>query len=136
MIPSPTPSLPTSTSLIPRKPTWRPAARPKSARPLSLGKWAEQKTGADQTTLLKQALSNCLDVVYGTILRDHNENLDPFWSKEAGIKAFDLARELQAWSQAVNLYLRLKSIWPQLPPSLEKRALKARENLQREKASR
>jgi TolA-binding protein len=101
-----------------------------------LGKWAEQKTGAEQTALLKQALSNCLDVVYGTILRDANERLDPFWTKEAGMKAFDLACELQAWSQAVNIYMRLKTLWPQLPASLENKALKAQEQLEREKANR
>ena len=36
-------------------------------------KWAEQKTGAARDTLLKQALSNCLDVVYGNILRENEE---------------------------------------------------------------
>ena len=100
-----------------------------------LGKWAEQKTGAGQTALLQQALSNCLDVVYGSkILRDgESRNLN--WTREAGMKAFDLACELQAWSQAVNIYTRLKILWPQLPAYLEKRAQKALENLQREKVS-
>jgi TolA-binding protein len=102
-----------------------------------LGKWAEQKTGAERTALLKQALSSCLDVVYGAILRDTNEQLDPFWTKEAGMKAFDLAEELQAWSQAANIYQRLKNtVWPQLPASLEKRARQALENSEREKANR
>jgi len=104
-----------------------------------LSKWAEQKTGAERTALLKQALSNCLDVFYGTsvILRNDNEKLVPFWTKEAGMKAFDLAETLQAWSQAVSIYQRLKNtVWPDLPAYLEKRAQKALENLQREQSSR
>jgi hypothetical protein len=53
------------------------------------------------------------------------------------VKAFDLADSLQAWSQEVRLYERLtNSIWPQLPAQLVKRAAKARENLEREKAVR
>jgi TolA-binding protein len=107
----------------------------KAGLAVTLGKWAAQKTGEQRTALLKQALSNCLDVVYGTILHD-SETLDLFWTKKAGMKAFDLAEELQAWSQAVNIYLRLKTIWPQLPASLEEHAVKARENLEREKAAR
>ena len=103
----------------------------------TLEKWAKQKTGEAQTALLKRALSNCLDVVYGTILRGDSEQLDQFWTKEAGMKAFDLAEELQAWSQAVLFYQRLTNrVWPQPPASLEKRAAKARENLEREKAPR
>ncbi len=106
----------------------------KVGQAIALSKWAEQKTGAEQTALLKQALSNCLDVVYGTILRD-GERPDPFMTKKAGIQAFDLAESLQAWSQAAGIYQRLtNSVWPQLPASLEKRAARARENLERERA--
>ena len=86
------------------------------------------------TALLKQALNKCLDVVYGNILRD-GERPDPFMTKKAGIQAFDLAESLQAWSQAVGIYQRLtNSVWPQLPASLEKRAARAREKLERERA--
>ena len=102
---------------------------------VTLSKWAEQKTGKERTALLEQALNHCLDVVYGKILRD-DERLDPLWTKEAGVKAFELADSLQAWSQEVRLYERLtNSIWPDLPPMLVKRAAKARENLEREKAA-
>ena len=102
-----------------------------------LVKWAEQKTGAEKTALLKAALSNCLDVVYGTMLREADERLDPFWKKEAGMKAFDLAEALEAWSQEINIYMRLtNSVWSQLPASYQKRASKAFENLEREKSSR
>ena len=103
-----------------------------------LGKWAEQKAGEERAGLLKQALSNCLDVVYGTstILRD-GEALDPFSTKQAGIEAFDLAEAMEAWSQVVAIYQRLtNTVWPQVPPSFEKRMLKALENLERDKTTR
>lgn len=109
----------------------------KVGQAIVLGKWAEQKAGEERAALLKPALSNCLDVVYGTVLRDGSERLDPFWTKEAGIEAFNLAEAMQAWSQVVSLYRRLKDeVWPDLPASYEKRAAKALENLEREKAGR
>ena len=103
---------------------------------VTLSKWAEHKTGKERIALLEEALNHCLDVVYGNakILRD-DERLDPWWTKEAGVKAFDLADSLQAWAQEVRLYERLtNSVWPNLPAYLVKRAAKARENLEREKA--
>jgi TolA-binding protein len=104
---------------------------------VTLEKWAEQKTGKERTTLLDQALSNCVDVVYGTILLHDDEQPDPFWTKEAGMKGLELADSLQAWSQEVRLYQRLtNSVWPQLPAALVKRAAKARETLERGKAIR
>ena len=106
----------------------------KVGQAVALSKWAEQKTGTEQAALLKQVLNKCLDVVYGNILRD-GERPDPFMTKKAGIQAFDLAESLQAWSQAVGIYQRLtNSVWPQLPASLEKRAARAREKLERERA--
>ena len=58
-----------------------------------LEKWAEQKTGKERTALLEQALNNCLDVVYGKILRD-DEKLHELWTKEAGLKGFGPRRRL------------------------------------------
>ena len=76
-------------------------------------------------------------MVYGTILRGDSEQFDRFWTKEAGLKAFDLAEALQDWSQAVLFYQRLTNrVWPLPPASVEKRAAKARENLERGKAPR
>jgi TolA-binding protein len=111
-------------------------SKAKVGQAIVLGKWAEQKTGAERTALLEQALSNCLDVVYGNVLREgESRNLN--WTKEAGLKALDLAEELQAWSQEANIYMRLtNSVWPQLPAPYQKRALKAFENLEREKSNR
>jgi hypothetical protein len=102
-----------------------------------LDKWAEQKTGAEQTALLKRALSNCLEVVYERVPRNENETPDLKWTKEAGMKAIDIAEELQAWSQLANLYTRLtNSVWPVLPAAYQKKAAKAFENLAREKLNR
>ncbi|HOX57935.1 MAG TPA: outer membrane protein assembly factor BamD [Candidatus Paceibacterota bacterium] len=107
----------------------------KVGQAIVLGKWAEQKGGEARVMLLKQALSNCVDVVYGNILKDE-EVPDQFWTREAGIEAFNLAEAMQAWSQAAGIYRRLtNTVWPQLPASLEKRAFKALEHLEREKAS-
>jgi hypothetical protein len=48
-----------------------------------------------------------------------------------------LAEALEAWSQEINIYMRLtNSVWSQLPASYQKRASKAFENLEREKSSR
>ena len=102
---------------------------------VTLMKWAEQKTGKEQKALLESALSNCVDVVYGTILRD-GERLDPFWTEQAGRKAIALADSLQAWLQEVSLFQRLtNSVWPQLPAPLQRQAAKARENLEKEAAN-
>jgi TolA-binding protein len=109
----------------------------KVGQAIVFGKWAEQKTGAEQTALLKQALSNCLDVIYEKVLRDDSERLDPKWTKEAGLRAMDIADELQAWSQVANIYMRLtNSVWAQLPAAYQKKAAKAFENLEREKSKR
>jgi TolA-binding protein len=108
----------------------------KVGQAVTLEKWAAQKSGAEQTVLLKQALSNCLDVVYGNILRD-DERLDPTWTQRAAKKGFEMAEAMQTWSQAVSLYQRLtNTVWPLQDPFLDKRAAKARENLEREKTSR
>jgi tetratricopeptide (TPR) repeat protein len=109
----------------------------KLGQAITLGKWADQKSGEARTALLKQALSNCLDVVYGSnnILRD-DEQPDPAVTQEAGEKAFELAETLQAWSQAANIYMRLTNMWPLLDPSLRKRATNIFKVLEREKQSR
>ena len=109
----------------------------KLGQAITLGKWAEQKAGETRTALLKQALSNCLDVVYGNnILRD-DERLDQNLKQKAAERAFELAETLQAWSQAANIYMGLtNSVWPLTDPSMRKRATNVFENLEREKQSR
>jgi TolA-binding protein len=102
-----------------------------------LEKWAEQKADLERVALLKLAVSNCLNVAYGNILRTNETRLDPFWTKAATIKAFNLLETLQAWAQVVSLYDRLtNSVWPNMPEDLVQRALKAREKLKQEEAGR
>jgi TolA-binding protein len=108
----------------------------KLGQAITLGKWAEQKAGETRTALLKQALSNCLDVVYKNILRD-DERPDPSSMQKAAERAFELAETLQAWSQAANIYMKLtNSMWPLTDPSVRRRATNVFENLEREKQSR
>ncbi len=114
------------------------AARSKAKVGLAivLQKWAEHKTGKEQTALLEQALSNCVDVVYGNILRD-DERLDRFGTLVAAEKGMDLAEALQAWSQEASIYKRLtNSVWPLPDPALQRKAAKAFEHLKQENGSR
>jgi tetratricopeptide (TPR) repeat protein len=105
---------------------------------LTLEKWASQKTGKEQTELLKQALNHCLDVVYGNsnVLHDSEQPV-ALWMNEAGLRAFRLADSLGEWSQEVHLYERLtNSVWPNPPAWMARQAARAQENLSREKAGR
>ncbi len=93
-----------------------------------LEKQAEPKTGEAKTTILELALSHYLDVLYGKILRD-GEAADPFWVKEAGLDAFRLAESLQRWESAIKVCERLQDLLPNESESLQKRKVKALENL-------
>lgn len=95
---------------------------------LVLEKRAAQATGSDQTALLRQALQNYLDVLYGKNLRD-GETADPFWVKKAGLEAANVAEMLGEWPQAVNIYRRLEELLPQLHDSLEKKIANAQEHV-------
>ena len=76
-------------------------------------KQADLSSGTNQIFLLNLALTNCLDVFTGSILRD-GEKPDLFWRKEAGMVAGHLAEELQQWEQARNVYKQLKGLVPAL----------------------
>ena len=76
-------------------------------------KQADLSSGTNQIFLLNLALTNCLDVFTGSILRD-GEKPDLFWRKEAGMVAGHLAEELQQWEQARNVYKQLKGLVPSL----------------------
>jgi hypothetical protein len=103
---------------------------------IALEKWAKQKTGAEQTTLLKQALDHCADVVLGKMLRK-DELLDPLWTQKAAQEAFSLAEALQAWAQAASIYARLtNSIWPLVDPAMLRRATNVFEHLPQDKPNR
>jgi TolA-binding protein len=93
-----------------------------------LEKQAQQKSGAEQTALLRQALDNYTDVFHGVILRD-GERPSLFWIKKAGLKAADLAEALKEWSIALNICKQLEELLPQLRASLDKRITNAQEKL-------
>jgi molybdenum cofactor cytidylyltransferase len=88
------------------------AARSQAAVGLALvlEKLAEN-SGTNRTALLNLALTNCLDVLLGSIRREGEES-DLFWTKEAGLKAGHLAELLEAWSQAINVYRKLQELIP------------------------
>src|SRR6266446_7811403 len=85
---------------------------------------AEHKTAPDeQTALLKLALDNYLRVFNGGhLLKGQEPNLS--WTKRAGLDAGRLAEKLQWWSQAINVYQRLKELLPALSASFENRIRK------------
>lgn len=93
-------------------------------------KQAQQKTGPEQTALLKQALDLYQDVLYQKDL-DEREQPDLFWINKSGQEAARLAEALQEWPQAVKIYERLCRTFPALRPGLEKKLSKAQENLVR-----
>lgn len=96
-------------------------------------KQAEQKTGAEQSALLRNALNLYLDVLYfGKDLRE-GEKPDPFWVKKAGLEASRLAESRQEWTQAIKIYERLRELMPALGATLEKKIAKATEQLARSK---
>ncbi len=91
-------------------------------------KMAQGKNPAENEALLQEAFNDYLDVFYGKILRD-GEKPDAFWVKKAGLEAGRLAETLKEWQQAIGLYRQLQDLLPPLRSSLEKKILKAQENL-------
>jgi outer membrane protein assembly factor BamD (BamD/ComL family) len=87
------------------------------------------KTGVEKTALLKFALGQYLDAFfYEKTLRD-GEQPDWFWVKKAGQEAARIAETLGEWSQALNVYQSLQKLLPPLQASLEKKIMRAREQL-------
>lgn len=95
---------------------------------LVLERQAALKPAPEQAPLLKQALDHYLNVVYGQTLRE-GERADPFWVKEAGLRALAVVEGQQRWEEAVRLYERLIGLIPALRPSLERRLAAARGQL-------
>jgi TolA-binding protein len=109
------------------------SASARSQAKVALGRVAEGlaglKTGEEQSALLQQAFDQYLDVfLYENSLRE-DEQADPFWVKESGLKAARLAEKLQRWPEAVKIYEQLEQWFPALRSLLEKRTIHARESL-------
>ena len=99
-----------------------------------LEKQAEQKTGAEQSALLRSALNLYLDVLYFEKDLREGEKPDPFWVKKAGLEAARLTESAQEWTQAIKIYERLRELMPALGPTLDKKAAKAAEQTSRSKS--
>ncbi len=87
---------------------------------LALEKMAAQASGTNQTALLHLALDNYLDVFdtwTGKNLRD-GETADPFWVKEAGLRALEKIKTLGAADP--NRFIdQMETLFPQSKDSLE-----------------
>ena len=96
-------------------------------------KQAEQKIGEEQTALLDTALRCYAHVLFGKNLRD-NEEPDPFWVENAGLKAGRVAETLQEWQQAINIYTHLEELLPTRRSMLESKILGAQKQMANKKS--
>jgi TolA-binding protein len=76
---------------------------------------------ANQTALLQAALDNYLDVFFKRNVRD-GETYDPFWVKEAGLKALPLMETLGA-GEPDKFIDQMETWFPQMRDTLEKKRL-------------
>jgi hypothetical protein len=81
---------------------------------------------ADARVLLDAASENYLSVLYRSY---DSEPPDPYWLKEAALRAADVAASQEEWVQALNVYRRLLDMLPALRSNsiLEAKILKVRE---------
>jgi len=100
-------------------------SRAKVGLAIVLEKEAEGAGATERIALLKGALNQCLDVVLA-----EGQEPDPFWMKEAGLKAGKLAEAMEDWETAIKVYKKLSELLPALRPSLEERRLKAEKHLE------
>jgi TolA-binding protein len=88
---------------------------------IALEKMAALTSGTNQTALLRLALDNYLDVFdtwTGNSLRP-GETADPFWVKEAGLRALPLIQSL-GMGDPDRFIDQMESLFPQSKDSLEK----------------
>jgi TolA-binding protein len=84
-------------------------------------KLAALTNGTGQTTCLQAALGSYLDVFWGNNLRD-TESADPFWVKEAGLRALPLIETLGEGDP--NKFIdQMEAVLPQMRDVLEKKRL-------------
>lgn len=92
----------------------------------------EKGAAAEADAFLKSALENYLNVVYGIY---DGEQPDPFWMKEAALKAAEIAESQNRWDQARNLYQRIIDKVPALKSNdaLARKMAKASEQAELQK---
>ena len=98
-------------------------------------KQARQTNGTVQTALLTKALERYLEVFYYDNDLKENERPDPYWVKRSGFEAARLTETLQNWTQAERVYERLLREMPSLRPTIEKKLVKVRENLNQQRVA-
>ena len=86
-----------------------------------LEKLAALTNGVSQTSSLRAALDNYLDVFWGNNLRN-GEMADPFWVREAGLHALPLIETLGEGDP--NKFIdQMEAVLPQMKDTLEKKRL-------------
>lgn len=85
-----------------------------------LEKQAPQRPEAVRPDLENQALDHYLEVFYARNRRD-GELPDPYWMKQAGLAAIDLAARLQRTELAIGICQRMMNDLPPLRARMEKR---------------
>jgi hypothetical protein len=83
-------------------------------------KMAAHVPPADRTGLLDQALKHYLNVAYQRNLRAEDRP-DPFWVKEAGLAAGNLAETMGKIPEARALYARLRDMFPPMKSYWDRR---------------
>ena len=80
-----------------------------------MARFAEQASGTNATAWRQQALNHYYPVMAG-------EENDPFWRKEAGMRALELLPGLGLPPATITKVIdHLEAIFPHLAPELEKR---------------
>ncbi|MBL9168483.1 MAG: tetratricopeptide repeat protein [Verrucomicrobiales bacterium] len=93
---------------------------------LVLKKLAESATQTrDRQALLDRAQLHLQRVLYEKNLQE-SERPDPFWQKKAGLEAALISESTLDWRAAAGIYERLKQIFPQVSPDLERRLARAK----------
>jgi len=85
----------------------------------TLQKTAAVRVNGERDALLDQAANHCLNVVYGTNLKP-DEKPEPYWVKEAGLRAGTILESRGRFDEALKLYERLGTELPPLRPAMEK----------------
>jgi len=91
----------------------------------TLRKLADTKSGLEKQHLLELALDQYLDVFYLKKEVLHDEKPDSEWTKRSGFAAAELAQSMHLYPQALNIYLRLKELFPPLRLETKIEALRA-----------
>jgi tetratricopeptide (TPR) repeat protein len=109
-------------------------ASTRSAAAVGLGvvyeKTGGARAGPERDQLLRDAIEEFLNVLYGKNLRER-ETADPAWVAKAGFEAARVAEALALWDQAARVYTRLGELFPAMRAALEPKLQNARQHLPR-----